>query len=333
MESIAFQIPDKISLKQADNFQGTFTFKPLEKGYGTTIGNALRRVLLSSLEGYAITSVKVPGIYHEFSTIQGVTEDLVEIVLNLKQVRLKKTIESAENKIFMAISKKKVLKAGDLHQSTSSFEITNPDLIICHIDENARFEMELNIGKGHGYIPAEENRKEGDEKGIIPIDSIFSPIIKVDYHVENTRVGQKTDYESLILSIQTDGTIHPQAAIEAASSMLISHFSLLIDKNKIVEAKEANDFSMLNTQELQKRKLLNTTIDELHRKDYIDKRIYNCLKAHGIDTVARITELNANEIKDIKNMGEKSIRKLKDFLISKGLKLENEEEIAPAKKN
>jgi DNA-directed RNA polymerase subunit alpha len=321
MGSIAFQIPGKISVRHADDFHGIFTFRPLERGYGITIGNALRRVLLASLEGYAITSIRIPGIHHEFSSIEGVTEDLVEIILNLKQVRFKKVIEAADNKIFMSVSNKKVLKAGDFSQVSSAFEVTNPDLVICHVDENARFEIELTIEKGHGYIPAEENRKEGDPKGVIPIDSIFTPIKKVEYHVENTRVGEKTDYESLILSVQTDGTIHPQTAVEIAADIMIKHFSLLVDKTKIVEAKEVDELSMLNTDMLQMRKLLKTTLLELHQQqpNSISKRIYNCLKANDIKSIADIVKLSFLDIKQFRNFGDVSSRELEEFVKSKGL--------------
>jgi DNA-directed RNA polymerase subunit alpha len=315
MSSLAFQIPGKISVKHADEFHGIFTFKPLEKGYGVTIGNALRRVLLSSLEGYAITSVKIPGIYHEFSTIEGVTEDLVEIILNLKQVRFKKLSEGTENKIFISVNNKKVLTAGDFAKFTTSFEITNPDLVICHLDESVRFELEITIEKGRGYVPADENKPDTQIKGVIPIDSIYTPIKNVKYHVENTRVGQKTDYESLILSVETDGTIHPQTAIERAADIMIRHFSLLIDKSKVVETKDLEEMDVLDESTLQMRKLLKTPLSEMG----LSVRAYNCLKAADIKTLSDLVQLKVSEMSQFRNFGKKSLKELQDLVASKNL--------------
>ena len=315
MSSIPFQIPGKISVKQTDEFHGIFTFKPLERGYGLTVGNALRRVILSSLEGYAITSIRIPGIYHEFSGIEGVTEDLVEIILNLKQVRFKKINDSTENKIFISVSNKKILTAGDLAQATTAFEITNPDLVICHIDESARFELEIIIEKGRGYIPAEENKNGIQAKGVIPIDSIFTPIKNVKYHVENTRVGQKTDYESLVISIETDGTIHPQAAIEKAADIMIKHFALLIDKNKMIETKEIDEVDILDESTLQMRKLLKTLLSEMG----LSVRAFNCLKAAEIKTLGDLVQLKVTDMAQFRNFGKKSLKELQDLVASKDL--------------
>jgi DNA-directed RNA polymerase subunit alpha len=315
MSSIAFQIPGKIYVKNADEFHGIFTFKPLERGYGITIGNALRRVMLSSLEGYAITSIKIPGIYHEFSTIEGVTEDLVEIILNLKQIRFKKIGDSAENKIFISVNNKKVLTAGDFTKFTTSFEITNPDLVICHIDDAVRFELEVTIEKGRGYVPADENKPDTQIKGVIPIDSIYTPIKNVKYHVENTRVGQKTDYESLILSVETDGTIHPQTAIERAADIMMKHFALLIDKSKIVETKDLEEMDVLDESTLQMRKLLKTPLSEMG----LSVRAFNCLKAADIKTLSDLVQLKVSEMSQFRNFGKKSLKELQDLVASKNL--------------
>jgi len=315
MSSIAFQIPGKISVKQADEFHGIFTFKPLERGYGVTIGNALRRVILSSLEGYAITSIRIPGIYHEFSTIEGVTEDLVEIILNLKQIRFKKIGDTTENKIFISVNNKKILTAGDFVQATTAFEITNPELVICHIDESARFEIEVTVEKGRGYVPAEENKADAQVKGVIPIDSIFTPVKNVKYHVENTRVGQKTDYESLVFSVETDGTIHPQTAIERAADIMIKHFTLLIDRNKMVEAKDADEIDVLDESTLQMRKLLKTPLSEMG----LSVRAFNCLKAADIKTLGDLVQLKVSDMAQFRNFGKKSLKELQDLVASKDL--------------
>lgn len=315
MSSIAFQIPGKISVKHTDEFHGIFTFKPLERGYGVTIGNALRRVMLSSLEGYAITSIKIPGIYHEFSTIEGVTEDLVEIILNLKQIRFKKIGDGAENKIFISVNNKKLLTAGDFAKFTTGFEITNPDLIICHIDDAVRFELEVTIEKGRGYVSADENKPDTQVKGVIPIDSIYTPIKNVKFHVENTRVDQKTDYESLILAIETDGTIHPQAAIERAADIMMKHFALLIDKNKIVETKDLEEMDVLDESTLQMRKLLKTPLNEMG----LSVRAFNCLKAADIKTLSDLVRLKVSEMSQFRNFGKKSLKELQDLVVSKNL--------------
>ncbi|MEQ9232213.1 MAG: DNA-directed RNA polymerase subunit alpha, partial [Cyclobacteriaceae bacterium] len=221
MSILAFQMPEKVVMEKADDFHGLFTFKPLEQGYGVTVGNALRRILLSSLEGYAITGIKIPGVLHEFSTIEGVVEDVTEIILNLKMVRFKKLEDTVDNKITIAVGNQTELKAGDLAKATTSFEILNPDHVIAHVDKAAKFEIELIVEKGRGYVASDDN-KTGDENiGFIAIDSIFTPIKNVKYHVENTRVEQKTDYEQLILDIETDGSIHPENALKSAAHILI----------------------------------------------------------------------------------------------------------------
>ena len=228
MSILAFQMPDKVVMEKADDFHGLFTFKPLEPGYGVTIGNALRRILLSSLEGYAITGIRVPDVLHEFSTIDGVVEDVAEMILNLKQVRFKKISDSFDNKITVSVKNQKVVKAGDIANFTTAFEILNPDHIICNLDDSSNFELELNIEKGRGYLPAEENKPAEQVFGYIPIDAIFTPVKNVKFSIENTRVEQKTDYEQLVLDIETDGSIHPEKALEGAVSIELAHTASLI---------------------------------------------------------------------------------------------------------
>ena len=315
MSAIAFQIPEKVSIEKADVFHSIFTFKPLEKGYGVTIGNALRRVILSSLEGYAITSIRLPGVQHEFSTIEGVIEDVVEIILNLKQVRFKKISNNTEDKIFISVSKKKVLKAGDIAKATSSFEILNPELVICNMDESARFELEITIEEGRGYVPAEENKPNNQVKGVIPIDAIFTPIKNVKYHVENTRVGQKTDYESLVLDIQTDGTIHPHDALVHAASIMIKHFSLLADKSSLVVATAPEDAELVDEPIRQMQKLLKTPLSDIE----LSARAFNCLKVAGTKTLGDLVKLEIADMSKFRNFGKKSLKELKELVASKNL--------------
>lgn len=315
MSVTTFQIPEKISIKKVDDSRGIFTLKPLEKGYGVTIGNALRRVMLSSLEGYAITSIRVPGVQHEFSTVEGMMEDVVEIILNLKQVRFKKIGDHAEDKIFIPISKKKILKAGDITQATPSFEILNPELVICHIDESARFELEITVEQGRGYLPAEENKPPNPVKGLIPVDAIFTPIKNVKYQIENIRVGKKTDYESLVLEIQTDGTIHPEEALECAANILIEHFNLLAGKRKFIEA-DAAEPKVVDEPMPQMRKLLKTSLGDLG----LSVRAYNCLKNAHIRTLGDLVRSTIEEISKFRNFGKKSLKELEELVASKGLK-------------
>jgi DNA-directed RNA polymerase subunit alpha len=315
MSTLAFQIPERVSIEKIDDFHGIFTFKPLEKGYGVTVGNTLRRVILSSLEGYAITSVRIPGVQHEFSTIEGVIEDLVEIILNLKQVRLRKIDSLADNKIFLAVNKKKVLTAGDFAKATAAFEVLNPDLVICHMDESARFEIEVTIECGRGYVPADEIKIQNAIKGVIPIDAIFTPIKNVKYHVENTRVGQKTDYESLILSIQTDGTIHPQEVLERAARIMMEHFGLLIDRSRLVETTDRDEVETLDEKTLQMRRLLKASLSDMG----LSVRAFNCLKAADIKTLGDLVQLNVSDMAKFRNFGKKSLKELQELVESKGL--------------
>ena len=263
MSILAFQMPDKVVMEKSDDFHGLFTFKPLEKGYGVTIGNALRRILLSSLEGCAITGIKIPGVLHEFSTIEGVVEDVAEIILNLKQVRFRKIGDTNDSKIVVNIKKQKQFKAGDIAKFTSGFEILNADHVICNLDESAHFEIELSVEKGRGYLPAEENKPNEQVFGYIPIDAIFTPVKNVKYSVENTRVEQKTDYEKLMVEIETDGSIHPEEALEGAAFILIQHFRLFSDKSIELETTKDSEVEQVDEEMLHMRKLLKTQLHDL----------------------------------------------------------------------
>lgn len=313
--SIAFQIPKNISVKQTDDFKGIFILKPLERGYGLTIGNSLRRVMLSSLEGYAIHSIKIPGVYHEFATIDGVIEDLTEIILNLKQIRFKPLNDAPSNTIFISVNKTKVLTAGDLAAFTTDFEITNPELVICNIDDTARFELELTIEKGRGYVPADEKKSDSHTKGVIVIDSIYMPVKNIKYYVENTRVGQKTDYESLILEVETDGTIHPQDAIERAAIILIEHLNLLLDKNKIIKFQDIETDEIIDEKTLKLRKLLKTPLGDMK----LSVRAINCLKAAEIDTLGDLVQKEISDMSQFRNFGKKSLEELKTLLSNNSL--------------
>jgi DNA-directed RNA polymerase subunit alpha len=315
MSAIAFQMPEKVSMEKVDSFYSTFTFKPLEKGYGVTIGNALRRVLLSSLEGYAITSIKIPGAQHEFSTIEGVVEDLVELVLNLKQVRFKKIADNANDKICISIKKQEVFKAGDIAKFTPALEILNPDFVICHLDPTANIELEIMVEKGRGYIPAEENKPANAAIGLIPIDAIFTPIRKVSYKVENIRVEQKTDYEKLIIDIQTDGSIHPEQALERAASLIIKHFLLFSDNNMVLEASSDEEIEIVDEELLRVRKLLKTPLADLG----LSVRAFNCLKAAEVKTLGDLAGLEISDMVKFRNFGKKSLKELEELMVSRNL--------------
>jgi DNA-directed RNA polymerase subunit alpha len=308
-------MPEKVVMEKADDFHGIFTFKPLEKGYGVTIGNALRRILLSSLEGYAITGIKIPGILHEFSTIEGVVEDVAEIILNLKQVRFKKVGESFDGKVNVNIKKQTQFKAGDISRFTSAFEVLNPDLVICNLDESAHFELELTIEKGRGYLPAEENKPAEQVFGYIPIDAIFTPIKNVKYTVENTRVEQKTDYEKLVIEIQTDGSIHPEKALEGAAHILIKHFALFSDKSMEIETIKESEVEQVDEELLHMRKLLKTPLHDLD----LSVRAYNCLKAADIKTLGDLVQLEISDMMKFRNFGKKSLAELEQLVAEKGL--------------
>jgi DNA-directed RNA polymerase subunit alpha len=315
MSILAFQMPEKVVMEKADDFHGLFTFKPLEKGYGVTIGNALRRILVSSLEGYAITGIKIPSVLHEFSTVEGVKEDVAEIILNLKQVRFKKISEVVDNKVVVPVKNKKTLQAGDIMDYTSSFEILNPDLVICNLDESADFEIELTIEKGRGYVPAEENKPSEQIFGFIPIDAIFTPIKNVKYSVENTRVEQKTDYELLVLDIETDGSIHPEVALKGAANILIQHFMLFSDQTMILETADSKEPDTVDEEMLHMRKLLKTPLSDLD----LSVRAYNCLKAADVRSLGDLVKLEISDMMKFRNFGKKSLAELEQLVAEKNL--------------
>ncbi|PGH38789.1 MAG: DNA-directed RNA polymerase subunit alpha [Candidatus Nephrothrix sp. EaCA] len=314
MSILAFQKPDKVVMEKATDSHGSFTFKPLEKGYGVTIGNAVRRILLSSLEGHAITGIKIPGVLHEFSALAGVVEDVSEIILNLKQVRLKKVSESFETKVAVNIKKQKQFKASDIARFTSAFEVLNGDHVICNLDESAHFEIELTIEKGRGYLPAEENKPDEQVFGFIPIDAIFTPIKNVKYSVENTRVEQKTDYEKLTIEVETDGSIHPEKALEESARILIQHFSLFSDRIE-VDAIMERQVEQVDEEILHMRKLLKT---QLHDLD-LSVRAYNCLKAAEVKTLGDLVRLDITEVMKFRNFGKKSLTELEQLVVDKSL--------------
>lgn len=315
MSILAFQMPEKVVMEKADDFHGLFTFKPLEQGYGVTVGNALRRILLSSLEGYAITGIKVPGVLHEFSTIEGIVEDVSEIILNLKMVRFKKTADLVDNKIVVSISGQKELKASDIGGATTSFEVLNPDHVICNLDDSVKFEIELNVEKGRGYVTSEENKPGEQVFGYIPIDAIFTPIKNVKYSIENTRVEQKTDYEQLILDIETDGSIHPENALKGAANILIQHFMLFSDQTMILESQESGEPEAVDEELLHMRKLLKTNLNDLD----LSVRAYNCLKAADVRTLGDLVRLEISDMMKFRNFGKKSLAELEQLVADKNL--------------
>ena len=302
-------------MEKADDFHGLFTFKPLEKGYGVTVGNALRRILLSSLEGYAITGIKIPGVLHEFSTIKGVVEDVTEIILNLKMVRFKKLEDTVDNKITVSLSNKTELTAGDLAKATNSFEILNPDLVICNLDKSAKFEIEITVEKGRGYVSADDNKVADENLGYITIDSIFTPIKNVKYSIENTRIEQKTDFEQLILDIETDGSIHPEDALKSAAYILIQHFMLFSDQNMIMDTQEAGEPEQVDEELLHMRKLLKTQLNDLD----LSVRAYNCLKAAEVRTLGDLVRLEISDMMKFRNFGKKSLAELEQLVSDKSL--------------
>jgi DNA-directed RNA polymerase subunit alpha len=316
MALLSFQKPDKITLQKATDFEGTFEFKPLEPGFGVTIGNALRRVLLSSLEGYAISGIKISGVDHEFSTIKGVLEDVTEIVLNLKQVRLKKVIddESAAEKIYIALKNQSQFKAEHIEKHTNVYQVMNPDLVIANMDGNVNLEIELTITKGRGYVAADENSKE-HPIGYIPIDSIYTPIKNVKYAVEPYRVEQRVDFEKLVLDITTDGTIHPEEAVKEASRILIQHMMLITDEHISFDSPASTETEMVDEHVLHMRKLLKTPLEDLD----LSVRAFNCLKAAKINSLEELVQFNTNDLLKFRNFGKKSLVEIEALLNEKGL--------------
>ena len=316
MAILAFQKPEKVIMVEADDKFGKFEFRPLEPGFGITIGNALRRILLSSLEGYAISSIKIDGVQHEFDVIPGVIDDVTNIILNLKQVRLKHIAGTAdEDTIRINVNGKEELKAGDFNDCMSNFEVLNPELVICRMDSSASFNMTLNIIKGRGYLPADENELYGTEIGIIPIDAIFTPIRNVKYDPQPYRVEQKTDYENLILEITTDGSIHPKESLKEAASILIQHFALFSDDLITIPTAGSNSDDTFDESVLHMRQLLKTKLTELD----LSVRALNCLKAADVETLGDLCSINRAELLKFRNFGKKSLTELDAKLASLNL--------------
>jgi len=316
MAILAFQKPDKVIMLESDDRHGKFEFRPLEPGYGITVGNALRRILLSSLEGFAITSMKIDGVDHEFSTIHGVKEDVTDITLNLKQVRFKiKTPDVNSEKVSVSIKGKEVFTAGMLNDFLVNFEILNPELVICHLTKDVALKLELNINKGRGYVPAEDNTPLDAEIGVIPIDSIYTPIKNVKYYVENYRVEQKTDYEKLIVEISTDGSIHPKDSLKEAAKILIYHFMLFSDEKITLESDDKFKNEEFNEEILHMRQLLKTKLVDLD----LSVRALNCLKAAEVATLGELVSFNKNDLLKFRNFGKKSLTELEEKLISLNL--------------
>ncbi|MBO7291201.1 MAG: DNA-directed RNA polymerase subunit alpha [Bacteroidaceae bacterium] len=316
MAILAFQKPDKVLMLEADNFFGKFEFRPLEPGYAVTIGNALRRILLNSLEGFAITSIRIDGVKHEFSSIPGVIEDVTNIILNLKKVRFKQIVEEIENeKVSISVSGTDVFKAGDISKSLTGFEVLNPELVICHLDANASFNIELTINKGRGYVPADENRTPNDAIDVIAIDSIFTPIRNVKYTREDFRVEQKTDYEKLTLEITTDGSIHPKEALKEAAKILIHHFMLFSDEKITLETSDADGGEEFDEEVLRTRQLLQKKLVDMG----LSVRALNCLKSADVETLGELVVYNKTDLLKFRNFGKKSLTELDEMLASLNL--------------
>ncbi|MGB2513280.1 MAG: DNA-directed RNA polymerase subunit alpha [Flavobacteriaceae bacterium] len=316
MAILNFQKPDKVIMIDSSEFEGKFEFRPLEPGYGLTVGNALRRVLLSSLEGFAITSVKLEKVEHEFSTIHGIVEDVTEIILNLKQIRFKRQIDEIEDeKVTITIGGQEQLKAADFQKFISGFQVLNPDLVICNLSKEVKMNMEITIEKGRGYVPAEENKKANAGIGVIAIDSIFTPVKNVKYSIENYRVEQKTDYEKLIFEIITDGSIHPKDALTEAAKTLIHHFLLFSDERITLEADEIAQSETYDEESLHMRQLLKTKLADMD----LSVRALNCLKAAEVDTLGDLVSFNKNDLMKFRNFGKKSLTELEELVVLKGL--------------
>ena len=311
-----FQKPDKVIMIDSDEFEGIFEFRPLEPGYGLTVGNALRRVMLASLEGFAITSVRIDKVDHEFSTLPGVVEDVTEMILNFKQVRFKQQIDTVDSEtVSVAVTGQKQLTAGDLQKFTSGFQVLNPDFVICNMDENVQLNFEFTIEKGRGYVPAEENKKATAPIGTIAIDSIYTPIKNVKYTIENFRVEQKTDYEKLIFEIVTDGSIHPKDALTEAAKTLIHHFMLFSDERITLEADEIAETETYDEESLHMRQLLKTKLIDMD----LSVRALNCLKAAEVDTLGDLVSFNKSDLMKFRNFGKKSLTELDELVVAKGL--------------
>lgn len=311
MAILAFQKPDKVIMVEANETYGKFEFRPLEPGYGITVGNSLRRILLSSLEGYAITSIKIDGVEHEFSTIAGVVQDVSEIILNLKQVRFKCHVEGTEDeKINVTLSGQKEFKAGDLNNFLTNFKVLNPELVICEMEPDVKLHLEITINKGRGYVPAEENKAMDSEFGVVAIDAIYTPIRNVKYSIENYRVEQKTDFEKLIFEIESDGSIHPKDALKEAAKILIYHLMLFSDEKITLDSDEKYANEEFDEEVLHMRQLLKTRLVDLD----LSVRALNCLKAAEVDTLGDLVRYNKNDLLKFRNFGKKSLTELEDLL-------------------
>ena len=316
MAILAFQKPDKVIMLEADDRYGKFEFRPLEPGYGITVGNALRRILLSSLEGFAITNIKIDSVEHEFSTITGVIEDLTEIILNLKQVRFKKQIEDVnDEKVVVTITGQEEFKAGDLQRFLSGFKVLNPELVICHMEKDVKLQMEVSINKGRGYVPADENKPAEAEFGLIAVDSIYTPIKNVRFDIENYRVEQKTDYEKLVFEIETDGSIHPKEALKEAAKILIYHFMLFSDEKITLDTDEKFANEEFDEEVLHMRQLLKAKLVDLD----LSVRALNCLKAAEVDSLGDLVKFNKNDLLKFRNFGKKSLTELEELLVNMNL--------------
>ncbi|WP_372639490.1 DNA-directed RNA polymerase subunit alpha [Ancylomarina sp.] len=316
MAILAFQKPDKVIMLDADDKFGKFEFRPLEPGYGITIGNALRRILLSSLEGYAITTIKAQGVDHEFSTVPGVIEDVTEMILNLKQVRFKQKVEEVDSELVtVTISDQETFTAGDINKFLTGFEVLNPELVICRMDSSAKLHLDLTINKGRGYVPSVENKPVDAEFGVIPIDAIHTPIKNVKFDVENYRVEQKTDYEKLVFEITTDGSIHPKEALKEAAKILIYHFMLFSDEKITLDTDEKFANEEFDEEVLHMRQLLKTKLVDMD----LSVRALNCLKAADVDTLGELVQFNRNDLLKFRNFGKKSLTELDDLLESLNL--------------
>ena len=316
MAILNFQKPDKVIMIESSDFEGRFEFRPLEPGYGLTVGNALRRVLLSSLEGFAITSAKIEGIEHEFTTIPGVVEDVTEIILNLKQIRFKRQIDEVDNELVsISISGQDKITAGDFQKFISGFQVLNSDQVICSLDPKVEIKLEITIDKGRGYVTSEENKSQSAQLGTIFVDSIFTPIKNVKYHVEDFRVEQKTDYEKLVFDIVTDGSISPQDALTDAARILIHHFMLFSDERITLEADEIAKTETYDEESLHMRQLLKTKLIDMD----LSVRALNCLKAAEVDTLGDLVSFNKNDLMKFRNFGKKSLTELEELVLLKGL--------------
>ena len=316
MAILAFQKPDKVVMLEADEQYGKFEFRPLEPGFGVTIGNALRRILLSSLEGYAINTIRIAGVEHEFSSVPGVKEDVTNIILNLKQVRFNQVVEEFENeKVSITVENSTEFKAGDITKYLTGFEVLNPDLVICHLDSKASMQIDLTINKGRGYVPADENRQFCTDVNVLPIDSIYTPIRNVKYSVEPTRVEQKTDYDKLTLEVTTDGSIHPKDALKEAAKILIYHFMLFSDEKITLENPNADGNQEFDEEVLHMRQLLKTKLTDMN----LSVRALNCLKAADVETLGDLVQYNKTDLLKFRNFGKKSLSELDDLLESLNL--------------